>query len=272
MPLAPRENISIKQVNLLQKKLGVPEIFDCGFLRLDDWTSSRSFGSFWHLYWNSSAGAGVTFEGKRILFRSKTVYLIPAHTLFSTALTKPLWHFYIDFSLGGDFELVKKGIYEFPADYLREVLPRFVAAEEPEHRTRMILDLVWHHLAALPEEAFEKPETKRIDSRIARAIRIMENNLGSINTVSEVCAKVGLSPTNFYLLFKKETNKKPNSFLTHLRLGQAQFLLVNTNASIDEIASSVGFADRYHFSKRFKQFVGVTPVQYRNRTKKEPEE
>ena len=35
MPLIPRENISIKQVNLLQKKLGVPEIFDCGFLRLN---------------------------------------------------------------------------------------------------------------------------------------------------------------------------------------------------------------------------------------------
>ncbi|MBR2365475.1 MAG: helix-turn-helix transcriptional regulator [Lentisphaeria bacterium] len=271
MKLTPRENISLKQANAHQKKLGVPEIFDCGFLRLSDWTSSRSFGSFWHIYWNSAAGASVIFGDRKYVFKSNTVYLIPAHTLFSTLLTRPLWHFYIDFSIGGEFERVKKGIYEFPADYLKEILPRFIKTETPEHRVRMIPDLIWHFLARLPEDVFEKPEKKKIDSRIERAIKIMENNVGSINTVADVSSKVGLSPTSFYQLFKKATNKNPNHFLTHLRIGQAEFLLVNTNASIDEIASSVGFADRYHFSKRFKQFENMTPVQYRNKMKKEPD-
>ena len=130
MKINLKENISLKQASTLQERLGSPKLLDCGFLRLSDWNSNGSFGTFWHIYWNSASGASILFEGKRYHLNSHTVYLIPAYTSFSTKLTKTLRHFYIDFSVDGYIAGLKKDIYSFPDDYFKTWLPLFIQAKK----------------------------------------------------------------------------------------------------------------------------------------------
>ena len=92
---------------------------------------------------------------------------------------------------------------------------------------------------------------------------IMESELDSPPTNSELCRRVNMSRNSFYRLFMRETKKTPNFFLFELRMLRASWLLHHTEKTMDEIAQETGYADRYHFSKAFKNFSGVPPVHYR---------
>ena len=46
---------------------------------------------------------------------------------------------------------------------------------------------------------------------------------------------------------------------------KAKKLLLDSQLSIKEIAARVGYPDPFHFSKSFKNAVGMSPAQYRGR-------
>jgi AraC-like DNA-binding protein len=47
------------------------------------------------------------------------------------------------------------------------------------------------------------------------------------------------------------------------RLSRAAELLVSTDQSIDHIAETCGFANRYYFTRVFAQRMGCPPARYR---------
>jgi AraC-like DNA-binding protein len=239
------------------------ELYQGAYIALKDWTSSRSFGNFWHLYWNSRAGASVFFAGKEYPFKSANVYLIPAHTLFSTRLRRPVDHFYVDFSINGHFKHLKYGVYSMDAGYLKSRLPAFIQTKDFHLRKNIIYSMLWHYLSEIPGDFYLQTEQEILDRRIAQAIAIMEQSVQDPPNVQKLSKRVGMSATNFYLLFRKETNKTPMEFMMQLRMNRANSLLCHTDESIDEIAAQCGFADRYHFSKYFKKKAGMAPVEYR---------
>ena len=51
-----------------------------------------------------------------------------------------------------------------------------------------------------------------------------------------------------------------------MRLNRARNMLASGKKDITEVARSCGFADRYQFSKAYKQFFGITPGAFRRHT------
>ncbi|MCR5288376.1 MAG: response regulator [Treponema sp.] len=82
----------------------------------------------------------------------------------------------------------------------------------------------------------------------------------SLEKVAEI---VGLTPTYFSTLYKKETNVGFLEALTEVRIKQAKDLLQNSNETIAKIASSVGYSDIKYFGKIFKKVTGITPNEFR---------
>ena len=74
---------------------------------------------------------------------------------------------------------------------------------------------------------------------------------------------VFLSRSRLEFLFKKSYNLGIKHFLKHIRIKQAQRILVETNSQIAEIASSVGYPDFRSFERAFKAEANETPLQYR---------
>jgi ABC-type Fe3+-hydroxamate transport system substrate-binding protein len=66
-------------------------------------------------------------------------------------------------------------------------------------------------------------------------------------------------------MFRKLKGMSPSEWLTHARMEKAKTLLAQANGPILDIARKVGFPDPYHFSRRFKQTVGVAPSHYAER-------
>ncbi len=85
-------------------------------------------------------------------------------------------------------------------------------------------------------------------------------NLESIST------SVGLSSGRLSVLFKKETNKTPNEWITNFRIENAIDLLLNSNYKIYEISEKVGYRSSQYFSQIFIQHTGKKPLDYRKNT------
>ena len=83
-------------------------------------------------------------------------------------------------------------------------------------------------------------------------------------TVSEMAEACSLSESYFRLAFQKFSGMPPKLYVDKIKMGIATRKLINTNMKIQELASHLGYMDPYHFSRRFKQIIGASPIQYRN--------
>ncbi len=63
--------------------------------------------------------------------------------------------------------------------------------------------------------------------------------------------------------FKEATGCSPARYFTRMKMQAAQARLLTTADSVKQIALGLGFADPYHFSRRFKQTSGLSPRTYR---------
>ncbi len=79
------------------------------------------------------------------------------------------------------------------------------------------------------------------------------------------CAgELNLSPNYFGDLIKKETGKSANEYI-HLKLiDVAKERIFDVNKSVSQIAYKLGFKYPQHFTRLFKQHMGVTPLRYRS--------
>lgn len=69
--------------------------------------------------------------------------------------------------------------------------------------------------------------------------------------------------------FREETGEAPINYLIRTRLEHARLQLeANDHSSLKEIAENVGYDDVYYFSKLFKKYYGISPMNYRASARK----
>lgn len=81
-------------------------------------------------------------------------------------------------------------------------------------------------------------------------------------TVEEMAALACLSPSHFYAVYRRLFGISPKQDLLQVRLEHAKTLLSQGKYTVKQVAHMAGFSGEYHFIRRFKQEVGVTPGQY----------
>jgi AraC family transcriptional regulator len=95
--------------------------------------------------------------------------------------------------------------------------------------------------------------------KLGRALRYIQDRLGTGLTVSEIAQVVGVSPYHFIRLFKASTGKSPYQYLVEARVRRAKELLATGKFTIGEVANEVGFFDQSHLSRHFKRIFGLPP-------------
>ena len=81
--------------------------------------------------------------------------------------------------------------------------------------------------------------------------------------MEEVARAVGLSRPHFFKLFKKQLGITPNVYLNTLRSERAIDDLVNTEKTVTNIASDLGYSSQASFTRFFSSNVGIAPSEYR---------
>ena len=107
-------------------------------------------------------------------------------------------------------------------------------------------------------------KTHNISNLVVRqALQYIEENYAQPLTVSEIARCFNVSPSYLSQCFKQETGVGIKRYLIMRRMRQAKHLLLTTDRPVGEVALAVGYDDYRQFSKMFKSFTGVTPVQCR---------
>ena len=92
---------------------------------------------------------------------------------------------------------------------------------------------------------------------------IMQNNYTHNLTLADYAKLACTSVPTFKRDFRKIFNDSPAKWVMKKRLHHASGLLQNTHMSIGEITFECGFENQTHFSRVFKEHMGVSPSQYR---------
>jgi AraC family transcriptional regulator of arabinose operon len=106
-------------------------------------------------------------------------------------------------------------------------------------------------------------EQSHLDARVFRAMDYLCQNLSRPVPLSLLARECGLSISRLAHLFRRQVGQSPHQFLEMQRMAQARQLLELTQESVTAIASQVGFPDLFHFSRRFRHHLGVSPRHYR---------
>lgn len=82
-------------------------------------------------------------------------------------------------------------------------------------------------------------------------------------TIDSIARSIGTHPVHLARTFRRVYCCTIGEYVRQLRIDFACSEIVSSNASLAEIAVSCGFYDQSHFSRLFKQRIGITPSEYR---------
>lgn len=117
-------------------------------------------------------------------------------------------------------------------------------------------------LPAVPRQALET-SLAGIDP-LAPALARMEADPAAPLDLAALGRACGMAKHHFAHAFRDRLGTTPGRWLRDHRLTTAAEHLVTTDRSIADIAQTVGFANRFHFSRLFTQVIGTPPATYRS--------
>lgn len=98
---------------------------------------------------------------------------------------------------------------------------------------------------------------------VNKTINFLEQNYLKGISLDEISNNIGLSKFYLIRLFKEYTGSTPKEYAKSLKLNEGCKLLLETDLSISQISSKLGFSNQYHFSQSFKEFSGYSPSKFR---------
>lgn len=112
------------------------------------------------------------------------------------------------------------------------------------------------HLQLRPARAFLK-----LEPAIDEVQRALER--GECPSVTNMAAACALSPSPFRRAFRLTMGQSPREYVQSCQMLLARRRLLLTDASVTEIALSVGYQDVSGFNRRFLETYGIPPSVYR---------
>jgi AraC family transcriptional regulator len=116
-----------------------------------------------------------------------------------------------------------------------------------------------------PGRGAESGRPRRLSSRQLETARArIEASLELGVSLAELAGDVGLSRFHFARAFKASTGMPPHRYMTMRRIERAKGLLRDPEKPLVEVALEAGFSSQSHFTGRFREITGTTPLIYRN--------
>ncbi len=156
---------------------------------------------------------------------------------------------------GGEAEHLMKAMDSIFKQLGRESKPVF------DKVPNVLLEIICHRLARREQQISWSQDNQ--GEFIGEIMTYLDKNYAENLTLEDISERFHISQSAFSRFFKETVGISPIQYILCRRIGEAQSMLVNTNKSLNEIGSSVGYYDSCHFSSAFKRHTGLTPSQYR---------
>ena len=128
---------------------------------------------------------------------------------------------------------------------------------------QQLRDTAYDILATLEDQLYTPPNARnRKMPQIEQYIR--EDYANPALCATSIAERFRISPSYLSRIFKADMGVGLVDYIHQIRIEAAKVALRNTYATIDEVATTVGFSNRWVFMRVFKKLEGTTPGAYRS--------
>jgi AraC-like DNA-binding protein len=161
--------------------------------------------------------------------------------------------------------LLPLDVNDFSKSFFISMLPYFTQSPPPPENLLELKfkELILSLLSNKKNERFLSYLNNLCNDKHPSMEEIMQNNYAFKLSLAEYAKLTCKSIPTFNRNFKKTFKDTPAKWVMKKRLHLATELLENTPLSISEITFECGFENQTHFSRVFKEKMGVTPSKFR---------
>jgi AraC-like DNA-binding protein len=91
----------------------------------------------------------------------------------------------------------------------------------------------------------------------------IQENFPRLKTLGQIARECHLDGSYLCRLFRRYDHESPYRYLMRLKMNCAAELLLRPGAMVKQVSASAGFANPFHFSRAFKQVLGLSPDRFR---------
>ena len=250
-----------------------------------DWKNEAHSHDFWELMYISKKETdsfAAQWDGGAHEGEKAAIYLFPPHCKHSFHNTGrfPAQNIYVGFTFTNTMHSEKDGKIPFVIPFSNAVSLQIQSicddiAETAEGKTAEVLRErrfeMMHALLFLTRWLTEvlgkgHDEPDNINHiRIAQIKETIMNNLHHYISVEELAKQLYFSPNYLGQFFRQYTGMTVKSYHNKMRMEHALNLLISTSCSVGDIAEQLGFEGVAYFSRKFKDFYGVSPSRVMKR-------
>lgn len=125
-------------------------------------------------------------------------------------------------------------------------------------------DLVLELLLQINSLSLAKNKDQYSQNLLSFSKAYIERNFNKKISYPILAEQLGYSYNHFRFLFKKITGQTLKQYQLGIQFSKAKQYLLETKASVKEIAKKCGFSSDIRFVSEFKEKFNITPMQYRN--------
>ncbi len=137
-----------------------------------------------------------------------------------------------------------------------------IPMEEPENQLLQNLMLIQFLIEAGRQSAKRHPAESG-DKYVRKALLYLADHFEEDIRIIHIAKEIGISAAYLQRIFKEQTGKTLVDKMNELRIQKAKILLETSRLPIIDIAVSVGYNNRQHFTYTFLKMTGSSPSVYR---------
>jgi AraC-like DNA-binding protein len=96
-----------------------------------------------------------------------------------------------------------------------------------------------------------------------RCRQCIETNYAALTSLPQIARLCHVTPAYLCRLFRRYDHQTPYQLLMRLRMNFAAERLQNPGTLVKQVAAEFGFDDPFHFSRAFKNVLGLSPEKFR---------
>ncbi len=216
----------------------------------------------WEIMYYLSGEGHLATQGGNIPFKPGSIIIVPPTVAHGSVSQNG----FINISIGGDFSHLflfdKISAQVDNTDRNGERLARLIF--DNRHAGDDYLSALYNAYAHFLLQN-SNPE-KRITQTIRHIVEQVSNHFSDPHfEITPLLNQSGYAEDYIRTQFKKATTLTPVDFLAKIRVEHARklFEIYRESLSVSEAAEACGFDDPIYFSRRFKQFIGLSPTEYK---------
>jgi AraC-like DNA-binding protein len=121
-------------------------------------------------------------------------------------------------------------------------------------------------------ELLSERDISQYPELVQDAVSLIEAGYAYLYGIDDLADQLEVTKHHLIRLFTAATGVSPGQYLIHVRMLHAKLLLQSQeNTPLEIIAGACGYSCANYFTKAFKKYTGMTPTQYIQTVKDNPQ-